>query len=91
MAIIHKILFVALIFVPQASSFINSHRFLLSTAIASSSSSSTRVNMSEVKVGDTLPDVTMKELVTGAEGPVEVQLADLIKGKKVAIFGVPGA
>lgn len=47
--------------------------------------------MSEVKVGDTLPDVTMKELVTGAEGPVEVQLADLIKGKKVAIFGVPGA
>lgn len=47
--------------------------------------------MPEVKVGDAIPDVTMKELVTGADKPVEVKLDDLIKGKKVAIFGVPGA
>lgn len=47
--------------------------------------------MPEVKEGDTIPDVTMKELVTGGEKPEEVNLAELIKGKKVAIFGVPGA
>jgi peroxiredoxin len=46
--------------------------------------------MPEVQAGDVIPEVTMKELVTGAEGPVEIQLTDLIKGKKVAIFGVPG-
>lgn len=47
--------------------------------------------MPEVTVGDAIPDVPMKELVTGADKPVEVKLGDLLKGKKVAIFGVPGA
>eukprot|EP00977_Amphora_coffeiformis_P012964 scaffold3314_cov162-Amphora_coffeaeformis.AAC.5 len=91
MAIIHKrLLLAALPFVSPVSSFVSPRQFLLSTAIASSSSYSTAI-MAEVKVGDTLPDVAMKELVTGADGPVEVKLTDLIKGKKVAIFGVPGA
>ena len=61
------------------------------TALAAASSETTTATMTEVQVGDTLPDVTMKELVTGADKPVEVQLADLVKDKKVAIFGVPGA
>ena len=47
--------------------------------------------MPEVQVGDALPDVTMTELVTGAESPEKVKLLDLCKGKKVAIFGVPGS
>ena len=88
--ILHKLLLAALLFISPVSSFISPRHILFSTAIASSSSSTTEV-MSEVKVGDTIPDVTMKELVTGADGPVEVKLRDLIKGKKVAIFGVPGA
>jgi hypothetical protein len=58
------------------------------TSLASAKDSST---MTVVKVGDKIPDVTMKELVTGADGPVDVNLAELCAGKKVAIFGLPGA
>jgi 2-Cys peroxiredoxin 5 len=47
--------------------------------------------MQEVKVGDALPSVEMSELVSGQERPTKVNLKDLVKGKKVAIFGVPGA
>ena len=47
--------------------------------------------MTVVKVGDAIPSVVMKELVTGADGPVDVNLAELCAGKKVAIFGLPGA
>lgn len=47
--------------------------------------------MAEIKVGDSIPNVDMTELVTGEDGPKTVNLAELIKGKKVAIFGVPGA
>ncbi|MEJ6395744.1 peroxiredoxin [Gymnodinialimonas sp. 2305UL16-5] len=42
-----------------------------------------------LSVGDTLPDATL--LRVGAEGPEQVQMSDLIAGKKVAIFGLPGA
>ena len=45
----------------------------------------------EVKVGDTLPSVVLKEGQEDYASPKEVNLADLIKGKKVAIFAVPGA
>ena len=62
-----------------------------SSLVATIMKSTTDAAAVEVKVGDTLPDVTVTELVTGADKPVEVKLADLIKGKKVAIFGVPGA
>ena len=42
-----------------------------------------------IKTGDTLPDATL--LVLGANGPEEVALADKLKGRKVVIFGLPGA
>jgi len=42
-----------------------------------------------ISQGDMLPDATMVEL--GAEGPQAVSLADKTKGRKVAIFAVPGA
>lgn len=43
-------------------------------------------NMS-VKVGDTLPDALLHENTP----QTKIQIADAIKGKKVIIFGVPGA
>ena len=39
--------------------------------------------------GDTLPDVSLVKL--GASGPEQVALGDLVKGRKVVIFAVPGA
>jgi 2-Cys peroxiredoxin 5 len=46
--------------------------------------------MSVVKVGDTIPGVTMTEGLGNFEKK-DVNIAELIAGKKVAIFGVPGA
>lgn len=58
----------------------------------SSASASTALNMAdEVKVGDKLPSVVLKEGQANYETPVDVNLSDLITGKKVAIFAVPGA
>ena len=45
----------------------------------------------EVKVGDSLPDVVLKEGQADYGSPVDVKLLDLVAGKKVAIFAVPGA
>ena len=42
-----------------------------------------------ISTGDTLPDATLLRI--GADGPEEVQLSSLTKGRKVAIFGLPGA
>ncbi len=42
-----------------------------------------------ISVGDSLPDVSMVQM--GAEGPEPVALADKLKGRKVALFAVPGA
>ncbi|MCY1671664.1 peroxiredoxin [Novosphingobium sp. SL115] len=42
-----------------------------------------------IAVGDTLPDV--KIVKATAEGPEAVQSAEYFKGKKVALFSVPGA
>ena len=42
-----------------------------------------------ISIGDTLPEGTM--LVMGSEGPSSVTLGDKIKGRKVVIFGLPGA
>lgn len=42
-----------------------------------------------IKTGDTLPDATFT--VMTAEGPKPVKSADIFKGKKVALFAVPGA
>ena len=42
-----------------------------------------------IAVGDKLPDV--KLVVPGESGPEAVQSADYFKGKRVALFSVPGA
>jgi peroxiredoxin len=42
-----------------------------------------------ISVGDRLPDV--KLVKAGAEGPEAVQSSEYFKGKKVALFSVPGA
>ena len=42
-----------------------------------------------ISAGDTLPGATLLEL--GAEGPQTVDLAAKLKGRKVVIFGLPGA
>lgn len=42
-----------------------------------------------IKVGDTIPDVTVTAAT--AQGPQEVSTADVFRGKKVVMFAVPGA
>lgn len=42
-----------------------------------------------IKPGDKIPSVKLKRL--GANGMEEIDIAAYIKGKKVVIFGVPGA
>ncbi len=42
-----------------------------------------------ISAGDTLPDATL--LTIGEGGPKSVTLADHLKGRKVVIFGLPGA
>jgi glutaredoxin/glutathione-dependent peroxiredoxin len=42
-----------------------------------------------IAVGDTLPDIKLTKAT--AEGPDAVQAADYFKGKRVALFSVPGA
>jgi cytochrome c peroxidase len=42
-----------------------------------------------IAVGDHLPEVTLTRF--GEKGPEPVALADKLKGRKVAIFAVPGA
>ena len=42
-----------------------------------------------IKPGDTLPQATLGRM--GANGPEEVSLSDLTKGRKVVIFAVPAA
>jgi peroxiredoxin len=42
-----------------------------------------------IKVGDRLPSVTLRQVT--AEGPKEVTTDDFFRGRKVALFAVPGA
>jgi glutaredoxin/glutathione-dependent peroxiredoxin len=42
-----------------------------------------------IKVGDTIPSVTIRQAT--AEGPKEVNTAELFAGRTVVLFGVPGA
>ncbi len=49
-----------------------------------------------IKIGDRLPEGTLSEFIetetAGCSlGPNTFQVADLVKGKKIAIFGLPGA
>lgn len=63
-----------------------------STRLSSSAISSSTMSdvVSEVKVGDKIPSITLMEGLGDFEKR-EVNIAELIAGKKVAIFGVPGA
>ncbi|GGF69318.1 MULTISPECIES: peroxiredoxin [Mameliella] len=42
-----------------------------------------------ISAGDSLPEATLSRM--GDEGPEQVKLSDLTKGRKVAIVGFPGA
>ncbi|WP_114964831.1 peroxiredoxin [Alkalilacustris brevis] len=42
-----------------------------------------------ISEGARLPDATLLQI--GAEGPESIELASLLKGRKVIIFGLPGA
>ncbi len=42
-----------------------------------------------IAVGDRLPEATFVRM--GAEGPEQVKLSELAKGRKVVLFGLPGA
>ena len=42
-----------------------------------------------IKVGEKLPNGTLYEM--SEDGPKPVQVADIVKGKRVVIFGLPGA
>jgi peroxiredoxin len=49
-----------------------------------------------IKVGDTVPDATLFEFIevegNGCSvGPNAFQVSNLVKGKKIAVFGLPGA
>ncbi|MDP2640237.1 MAG: peroxiredoxin [Betaproteobacteria bacterium] len=49
-----------------------------------------------IKVGDRLPEATLSEFIetetAGCSlGPNSFKMSDLVKGKKIAIFGLPGA
>ncbi|TDE38979.1 peroxiredoxin [Antarcticimicrobium sediminis] len=42
-----------------------------------------------IKAGDRLPEATLIQI--GADGPEQIKISDKTKGRKVAIFAVPGA
>ncbi|MGH8649916.1 MAG: peroxiredoxin [Burkholderiales bacterium] len=49
-----------------------------------------------IKIGDRIPDATLTEMVDGERpgctvGPNQFAVADLVKGKRIVIFGLPGA
>ncbi|MBL8515365.1 MAG: peroxiredoxin [Betaproteobacteria bacterium] len=49
-----------------------------------------------IKIGDTLPDGTLTEFIEEETagctiGPNSFKVADLVKGKKIVVFGLPGA
>lgn len=43
-----------------------------------------------IKIGDTVPDATLYEMGESG-GPAPVKVAEAVKGKKIAVFGLPGA
>ncbi|VEU33586.1 unnamed protein product [Pseudo-nitzschia multistriata] len=63
----------------------------LSTAIAASSDSMTDAAIQEVEAGDMIPSVVLQEGLPDFGGKNDIDISELIAGKKVVIFGVPGA
>lgn len=43
-----------------------------------------------IKVGDTVPNATLAEFVTG-QSPQSHEVTDLVKNKRIVLFSVPGA
>jgi hypothetical protein len=91
-----RVLFAFLISLISSSSAFSPlafHPTLFVSLLGAAASAETASTMSqkEVQVGDTIPSVELKELVTGAAAPVPINLVEACAGKKVAIFGVPGA
>ncbi len=75
-----------------AFSPIIAHAPLTPSLLSASSSPAAAVTMAEeVKVGDRIPSVILKEGQPDYGAPKDVNISDLIAGKKVAIFAVPGA
>ena len=71
--------------------FVQSSPARLSSTVFKSSGVDTPVAiMPEVKIGDKIPSVVLMEGLVNFEKQA-VNIAELIAGKKVAIFGVPGA
>ena len=85
---IARILCLCLLVSVASGFFQNSPRtmpFLSTTALAASDGNA------EVKVGDKIPEVMMMEGQADYGKPEQINLAELIAGKNVAIFAVPGA
>jgi len=64
-----------------------------STALAATTSGGggKAIMSPEVKVGDKIPIVELRELLPGQDKPNMVNIVDLIKDRKVCIIGLPGA
>ncbi len=77
---------VSLAFSPITSISISTTPYCSTSALRMSGGSA-----EEVKVGDKIPSVVLKEGQADYEKPVDVNIAELIAGKTVAIFAVPGA
>lgn len=45
--------------------------------------------MEVIKIGETVPDVVFKFL--GPEGLTDIKSSELFRGKRIAVFGLPGA
>ena len=56
-----------------------------------STAEETMVAVEEVKAGDKIPSVILQEGLPDFAGKNDIDIAELIAGKKVVIFGVPGA
>ena len=90
------IIFIALI--AALLSITNTSAFTTTTTSTTKSflkmSTTSAAATEEVKVGDVVPsDIVLMELTESSEGgkPVSINLHELCQGKKVLIFGVPGA
>lgn len=46
-------------------------------------------NFMTIEIGDKLPETTLTEL--GKDGPAPVQVSELTRGRRIALFAVPGA
>jgi len=61
------------------------------TTIMKATTAAETTAQEEVKVGDAVPAVELKELTEEGGKPETISLRDLCAGQTVAIFGVPGA